>query len=137
MNCKYLSKCLNGKLRCKLTKQQIILTQCTNCLKKQPRKNLAIKKRSNKLKKKEQERYSIFTNDMERCYHCGGKATDIHEVWGGSNRQRSMKYGLCVPLCRVCHSDEQIILKLRKELQSEYIKRYGEQKFIEIIGKKV
>ena len=137
MNCKYLSKSLNGKLRCKLLKKSILLSDCIKCLKNEPRVNKRIKQRSAKQNKLEKQRYSIFTDDLERCFNCGRKADDTHEVWGGSNRKRSIKYGLCIPLCRECHSNEKIVMKLRKSLQEVYIQRYGEQKFIEIIGKKV
>lgn len=136
MNCKHLSKSLNGKLRCKYFKRVIILDECRQCLKIEPRVNKGIKKRSAKQIKKEKNRYSIFVDNWERCIICNKKADDIHEVWGGSNRQRSMKYGLCVPLCRMCHENEKEIMKLRERLEKEFIEQYGEEKFIKIIGKR-
>ena len=96
-----------------------------------------MKKKSSKLAKLERERYSIFTKNFNRCYYCNesrGKM-DIHEVYGGSNRQRSMKYGLCVPLCRKCHSNEIVIQDLRKWCQREYEKTYTRDEFINLIGK--
>ena len=96
-----------------------------------------MRKKSNKLIKLEKNRYSIFTNDMTRCYYCHTRTykIDIHEVYGGSNRQRSMKYGLCVPLCRKCHSNEMIINDLRKWCQREYEKTHSRNEFIKLIGK--
>lgn len=55
----------------------------------------------------------------------------------GSNRQRSMKHGLIVPLCRKCHSNEQIILDLRRKLQLEYEKTHTREDFIKLIGKNI
>lgn len=95
-----------------------------------------MKKKSSKLAKLERERYSIFTNNFKICYYCGNSRTiDIHEVYGGSNRQRSMKYGLCVPLCRSCHSNVNIISDLRKHCQKEYEKTHSRDEFIKLIGK--
>lgn len=96
-----------------------------------------MKRKSNKLANLERNRYSIFTDNYKTCYYCGiGRSQlDIHEVYGGSNRQRSMKYGLCVPLCRACHSNEYVIQDLRKWCQREYEKKHSRDEFIEIIGK--
>jgi hypothetical protein len=98
--------------------------------------NKVIKKRSNKQSKLEKSRFSIFTNNFEKCFYCGktGKM-DLHEVYGGSNRTRSIKNGLVIPLCRMCHSDEEIIKYLRIKLQKEYEKTHTRQDFISLIGK--
>lgn len=96
-----------------------------------------MKKKSTKLAKLERERYSIFTKRMDKCYYCETTrgTMDIHEVYGGSNRQRSMKYGLCVPLCRRCHSSELVIQDLRKHCQKEYEKTHTRDEFIKLIGR--
>lgn len=95
-----------------------------------------MRKKSSKLAKLERNRYSIFTDNFKVCYYCGiGRKLDIHEVYGGSNRQRSMKYGLCVPLCRYCHSNENVIKDLRKWCQREYEKTHTRDEFINLIGK--
>lgn len=85
----------------------------------------------------EKKRFSIFTNDLKKCYYCGKRLgkIDKHEVFGGSNRQRSMRNGLVVGLCNVCHSDEAIINELRKDLQREYEKNHTREDFIKLIGK--
>jgi hypothetical protein len=54
---------------------------------------------------------------------------------GGSNRQRSMKYGLCVPLCRECHSLDVVVRDLRVICQRLYEKNHTRDEFISIIGK--
>lgn len=94
-------------------------------------------KKSSKLAKLERDRYSIFTEKWGICYYCHTNKgeMDKHEVYGGSNRQRSMKYGLVVPLCRKCHSNELVIKDLRKWCQKEYEKTHSREEFIKIIGK--
>lgn len=74
---------------------------------------------------------------MNQCFYCKKQncRLDLHEVYGGSNRKRSIKNGLVVPLCRECHSNEQIINLLRIELQKEYEKTHSREEFIELIGK--
>ncbi len=99
-----------------------------------------MRKKSNKLAKLEHNRYSIFTDNFDKCYYCHiqkwREQIDLHEVYGGSNRQRSMKYGLVVPLCRRCHSNEMIIQDLRKVCQRQYEKEgHSRADFIQLIGK--
>lgn len=91
MYCKYLSKALNGNLRCKLNKTIINIAECRKCVRNEPRVNKPINKKTNKLKQKEQNRKSILTNNLTKCYICGKPKQDIHEVFGGSNRQTSIK----------------------------------------------
>ena len=137
MYCKYLSKTLQNGFKCKKHKRYIIsLNQCENCSDFILVTNKPIKNRSTKQNKIEKNRYSIFTNDFKHCFYCGRETkTDLHEVWGGSNRKRSIKNGFVIPLCRSCHSNEKIILELRKTLQKEYEKTHTRQEFIDIIGK--
>lgn len=95
-----------------------------------------MKKKSSKLAKLEKNRFSIFTDNFKKCFYCDNKrGIDIHEVYGGSNRQRSMKNGLCVPLCRNCHSNVNIIMDLRKLCQKIYEKNHTRDEFIKLIGK--
>ena len=96
-------------------KTSIYITECQKCLKKEFRKPQGIKKVSDKQRKLNNSRYSIFTNNFKECYYCHRKCkTDLHEVYGGSNRTRSIKNGLVVPLCRICHGNEEIIKYLEK-----------------------
>lgn len=80
--------------------------QCSADIKQQ--KSVKMQNKSNKLASLERNRYSVFSNDTERCYLCGStyKLT-WHEIYAGKNRQNSMKYGLCLRLCLNCHSKEQ------------------------------
>lgn len=136
MYCKYLSKSLNGKIRCKFNKTSIYITECKTCLNFEPKANKGINKKTSKLAKLENNRFSIFTNDFTKCYYCHKQCkTDLHEVYGGSNRITSIKNGLVVPLCRQCHSNENIIMELKAKLQKEYEKNHTRTDFIKIIGK--
>lgn len=49
---------------------------------------------------------SIF-GESDRCYLCGrtDMAIQRHEVWHGSNRDKSKALGLWMPLCRRCHEE--------------------------------
>lgn len=77
-------------------------------LTKEQQKPVKMQNKSNKLASLEKNRYSVFSNDTERCYLCGStyKLT-WHEIYSGKNRQNSMRYGLCLRLCLNCHSKEQ------------------------------
>ena len=125
---------------CKALRKEIILPCDKSCSKLILVANKPIKKKSDKQKQLEKNRYSIFTNDFTKCYYCHRKLKDnekfdLHEVYGGSNRTRSIKNGLVVPLCRICHSSEEIIKYLRIKLQKEYEKTHSREEFIKIIGK--
>lgn len=94
-----------------------------------------IKKKSSKLAKLERQRDKdlIKYGECEYC-HKKNQKLDPHEVYGGSNRQRSIKYKFVKLLCRTCHSDESIIQQLKIDVQKEFEKENTREKFIEIIG---
>ena len=108
-------------------------------------KKVPIKKKSSKLAKLEKERFSLFTDDLEHCIICGKSPINKHEIFFGSaNRQKSMKYGLVIPLCTAEHHN-QIECKgihFNKELRNEWhIKGqlkfeevYSDLEFLEIFG---
>ena len=122
---------------CRHDKRYIVsLLACENCLNKDFKRNSPIKKVTDKQKELNKNRFSIFTTNFNKCFYCGKEGKmDIHEVYGGSNRTRSIKNGLVVPLCRLCHSNERIIHYLRIMLQKEYEKRHSREDFVSIIGK--
>ncbi len=106
---------------------------------KNAEKKAEIKKKSNKLAKLERNRFSIITNDLDRCYICKGKKNDLHEIFGGSNRQASMKYGLVIPVCRKCHDmipkSETLTENLHEVGRKAFKKHYKEENFMKIFGK--
>lgn len=125
---------------CKALRKEIILPCDKNCSMAILKTNKPIKKISNKQNKLEKNRFSIFTDNFNQCYYCKRKIKenekfDLHEVYGGSNRLRSIKNGLVVPLCRKCHSNEKVINYLRILIQKEFEKTHTREEFIEITGK--
>ena len=62
-----------------------------------------IKKRY-KLKELEKHRFSIITTDLQHCIICKSSGVDINEIFMGRNRLNSIKYGMCIPLCRKHHT---------------------------------
>ena len=95
-----------------------------------------IKKKSSKLAKLERERDKdrIKSGKCDYCHH-NVKRLDPHEVYGGSNRQRSIKHNFVRNLCRKCHDDPEVIKQLRIDVQKEYEKTHSREDFIKITGK--
>lgn len=159
-NCIYLKQKFNHKFECKRNKEEICLKDCSNCPYKEYKKcTITVKKstykwknaqkspvycakmkqRSNKLAKLEKNRFSLFTDNMNKCYFCPNKKDHIHEIFCGRNRQNSMKYGLCLPICESCHSKYQNNFLFNKEWhkkgQAMFNKAYPDLKFEDIFKK--
>ena len=142
--CKYLTirtKNYEKYFYCRLNKKIInYTTECIKCVKNEPRKNKGINKKTSKQIKLEKSRYSIITDDLEHCYICrfqGKKVLrdDLHEVYGGANRKRSILNGLVVPLCRKHHQNEEILSELKVATQQKYEANHTRDEFIKLIGK--
>ena len=117
MNCIYLKQKLNRKLECKKKKKIINIKECNNCKLKEYKKcteisknsanvcqkKAVLHKKSAKLAKLERNRFSVFTDDLDHCIICKRKKEHLHEIFFGSNRQKSMQYGFVIPLCHECH----------------------------------
>lgn len=95
-----------------------------------------IKKKSKKLAKLERQRDKDIVKEGI-CEFCGkySKRLDPHEVYGGSNRKRSVKNKFVKLICPRCHSNEAIINHLRIDTQKEYMKTHTKEEFINLIGK--
>ena len=104
--------------------------------KKTAEKSAEIKKRSNKLAKLERQRDKDIVKSG-KCDYCNRvfKHLDPHEVYGGSNRKRSIKNKFVAMLCRNCHDDEKVKKELKKKYQEEYEKTHTREEFIKLIGK--
>ena len=130
MNCinlKFRQKNYEMYLYCSIQKKVIDFKDCRNCKYKEFKTVKEIKKKSNKLKKLEDKRFSIITSNLKICYICEQKQKrDLHEIFGGSNRQKSMEWGLVIPICGDCHEEWKFNKELRKKYQQE-----GQQKFEE------
>ena len=133
--CVYLKKRKN-KPFCKLLNKEIPFSCCQECDNKEYRtknirnssyksnKHQIIKKstlkkkislksgkmktKSNKLAKLERNRFSVFTNDKEKCMFCPS-TTNLtwHEIFAGRNRRNSMEDGFCLRMCLCCHEKYQ------------------------------
>ncbi|HJJ05200.1 MAG TPA: hypothetical protein OIM45_04985 [Clostridiaceae bacterium] len=112
---------------------------CPKNITKKEKTPTRIKQKSNKLAKKEKNRFSIITTDLEKCYLCKAKKEDLHEIYEGKNRQLSMKYGLVIPICRKCHisvtNNKTLQEKLHKVGQKVFKKYYKTENFVKIFGK--
>lgn len=99
-------------------------------------KSAEMKKKSNKLAKLERERDKNITKEGI-CEFCSkySKRLDPHEVYGGSNRQRSIKHKFVKLICSKCHSNEKIIAQLRIDVQKKFEETHTREEFIKIIGK--
>ena len=143
MNCVHLrirAKDYKKYMYCKRKKKEISFKDCKICKYKEFKQIKELKKKSNKLKKLESKRFSILTDNMQICYICNkARKDDLHEVFEGSNRQTSMKWGLVIPICRKCHGEwkinKEIKEAVRKEAKEKFYKLYSKEKFLEVFGK--
>lgn len=57
------------------------------------------------IKKLERNRFSVFTEDLQYCIICGSKKDNLHEIFFGRNRIKSMELGFVIPLCYEHHME--------------------------------
>lgn len=105
MYCKYLSKSLNGKIRCKLNKTSIIIAECKKCLNFEPKTNKGINKVSNKRIFVTKETYNkVYERDKGRCRLCGSNQIQLHHiVYRSENKKLINEPSNCIMLCAKCH----------------------------------
>lgn len=105
MYCKYLSKSLNGNLKCKLNKSSIYINECQKCLKFEPRVNKSINKVSNKRVFVKKDIYSeVYERDRGQCRLCGGKDIQLHHiVYRSEDKKLINEPSNCIMLCAKCH----------------------------------
>ena len=88
---------------------------------------------------------SIMQDDLSRCYNCrrSDQHLDRHEIFGGSNREKSKRMGLWVVLCHDrchlngVHKDGDFMRRLRAEGQRMAMLWYSmtKEQFIREFGK--
>lgn len=106
MYCKYLSKSLNGKIRCKLNKTSIYITDCTKCLNFESKVNKGINKVSNKRVFVKKDVYSIvYERDKGRCRLCGNNQIQLHHI-NGRGKNLTNNIDNCIMLCENCHLEK-------------------------------
>lgn len=137
-------KCVNFRIRtkkyqkyfyCIFKKKKIQLRECASCINKEYKIQKELKKKSKKLKKLEDKRFSIITDNLKICYVCNmNKKDDLNEIFEGKNRQMSIKYGLVIPICRKCHQKYDLDIELRtkymQEAQIIFEKKYSHELFM-------
>ena len=160
-NCKHLKIKLDRTIECRLTGKTINWNQCKNCKLREfkinnsinvqynvkkckknakihniSQKAVQIKQKSSKLSKLERNRFSIITDDLEHCIICGTKKDNLHEVFFGTSRINSMKYGLVIPLCikhhREMHKNKLWQDEYHKKGQLAFMTNYPDLNFVDI-----
>lgn len=144
------NKCLYLKIRHKkgqlyyyCTKlRKIVSKSCyIGCFEKEYKKYKRLKPKSQKQKELENNRYSIIQDDLSKCYFCGKKSQDWHELIKGTCRKKCIKYGLCIKVCRNCHrrteEDTGFYKDTRKMAQKKWQEYYNktEDEFIKEFGR--
>lgn len=142
MNCKNLKKRQRKYktfIYCNKLKKEIYFDNCRNCEYKEYKEYKPMKQKTTKQAKAERNRFSLFTSNLDHCILCGRDKDHLHEVFFGSNRLISIKYGLVIPVCHKCHSmihkssELQNIWHIRGQKKFEEV--YPELDFLEIFGR--
>lgn len=159
--CKYLKKRKN-KPYCKLLNKEITFSCCQECVNKEykiktsnrhqikkkstlkeknPLHSGKMKNKSNKLAKLEKDRFSIIVKDLSKCCVPNCECTEgicKHEIFYGSYRHTSIKWGLVIPLCpfhhtigkNAIHNNREVDLYYKKLGQAIFKKKYSHELFI-------
>ena len=126
MYCKYLSKQLNGNLKCKKYKRYIsIYLDCKNCLERNLVRNKAIKKISKKRITVNKETYDkVYERDKGCCrlanITCNGGLELHHIVYRSEDKKLINDPSNCIMLCnqhhRLVHSNKHLWQPILKEM---------------------
>lgn len=122
--CKNLVKKINGKLRCKIIKQEIVLDYCKKCLNFKPKTNKPINKRSSHKKTVSEETYHlVFNRDLEcrmKDCNCKGRLQLHHIVYRSENINLIDEPSNCIILCdyhhKLVHSNKHLYQPILKEI---------------------
>jgi len=82
--------------------------------------------------KKKKKLYNGYKNKREReCYYCGTMGAERHEIYGGPNRQISIKMGFQIDLCPACHrawhaQEDDLWIRRKADWQAKTQKEYEE-----------
>ena len=127
---------------CKKKSKAIDLNECKSCIYKEYKKSVSnglkkpLKRVSKKRAKLERNRFSLFTDNLDKCYFCDRPRDDLHELLRGRNRNNSMKYGLVLPLCRehheIMHSHINLVRFYQKEAQRKFQEVYPKLDFVDV-----
>lgn len=91
------------------------------------------------IKTLEKNRKSILTKNLKYCIVCGMPKQHIHEVFFGRNRQNSMKWGCCIPICARCHinihNNIDLDMLYKRRCQEKFEELYSHKEFMDIFKK--
>lgn len=81
-----------------------------------------------------------MTKDFEHCFVCGKEAQQWHHVMNKSDRKKSEKYGLMIPVCAKCHAkihdtNEELNKQIKKIAQADFMMTYTLGDWLRIFGK--
>lgn len=86
--------------------------------------------------------YSIITDDLDHCYICGALYPQKHHIMNKYDKEKSDKWGLCVPLCINHHTGNEGVhtrpdrmLEMRRIGQKKFEELHGHDKWMELFGK--
>lgn len=107
MYCKYLSKSLNGKIKCRYYKRYIIsLLECKSCSNLIYKANKPIRKASNKRTTVTEETYNKVMQRDKYCQLCGTtlNLVEHHIVYKSEDRKLINEPTNLIVLCTKCHA---------------------------------
>lgn len=124
---------------CRLFRKEVAFSCYQECDSKEYKQYKPIKKRTYKLAKKENKRFSIIYDDLTKCCECNFEiGIQKNEVFEGAYRQTSIKNGMICPFCENCHRrfHEDIIfnLKYKVKFQEKYMEDHTLEEFISVFG---
>ena len=118
MSCKYLSKALNGKIKCKYYKSYIdYRIDCKNCSNRNLVANKPIRKVSkNRIIVKKEIYQQVYERDKGKCRLCGTSLNlHLHHI-DGRGKDLTNDINNCIILCRHCHLE--VVHKNQKKYRS-------------------
>lgn len=128
MYCKNLSKAVNGKLKCKIKKQVITLSECKNCSDFILVVNKPIKKVSKKrIFVKEEIYQEVYKRDKGKCRlknaTCNGGLELHHIIYRSEDKSLINEPKNCIMLCnahhRLVHNNKHYWQPLLKEMTKQ------------------
>ena len=95
-----------------------------------------MRKRTAKRRVLEENRFSVFTDDLEHCYFCKSSNVVLHEIIYGSNRNNSMRWGYVLPVCRIhheaFHKNMRYTMEWQIKCQDHFVDKYSLVDWLEI-----
>lgn len=96
-----------------------------------------------KYKKQRKAKNNPVPTDQDLCRICGKPYAELHEVFYGKDRQKSIEWGMQIRLCDehhrignlAVHNNHELDLKLKRTYQKQFEEQYGHEKFMEVFNR--